>query len=223
MKIALGQMRVYANNFEKNFETIQSMIVDAKGKADVIVFPELCISGAYIGDKFLEPETLESIISYNKKIAELSDGIDIIWGNITSDEEVYNTALVARNKTVTDSIVKSKLCDSGVCIESRYFMPKVTNKIITLSNGRTFELLLGYEVSKSEDWTIRLNARHYTHDSLHVVEPYTVCVNAVGLQNNGKNVFVMDGGSYVRAEKDTYLLDDAFNEVMEIIDIDDKR
>jgi NAD+ synthase (glutamine-hydrolysing) len=50
LKIALGQMRVIPGQPSKNFFTLAAMVEKAKqASVDLIVFPELCITGYLIG------------------------------------------------------------------------------------------------------------------------------------------------------------------------------
>ncbi len=55
LKIALGQMRVVPGQPSINFATLSAMVKAAKSqKVDLVVFPELCITGYLIGDQFLD-------------------------------------------------------------------------------------------------------------------------------------------------------------------------
>jgi NAD+ synthase (glutamine-hydrolysing) len=83
MKIALGQMEVIPGQPAINFQHMQTMIDDAiNQQADLIVFPELCLSGYLLQDKWLDEQWVKEIASYNDKILALSNKIAIIWGNI---------------------------------------------------------------------------------------------------------------------------------------------
>ena len=54
MKIAIAQLNYHIGHFEKNFEKIQSAILDAERvKADIILFGELAVCG-YPPRDFLE-------------------------------------------------------------------------------------------------------------------------------------------------------------------------
>lgn len=89
MKIALGQMNVIAGQPSKNVENMLSMIQEAKqAKAELIVFPEMCVSGYMLGDKWMDHAFCETLIEYNEVIKEASEGIGIIWGNIGNFENI---------------------------------------------------------------------------------------------------------------------------------------
>lgn len=104
MKIALGQMNVIAGSMSKNVDTMLSMIQQAKKEqADLIIFPELCISGSLLSDKWFDDEFIKTVMSYNETILNASDNIGIIWGNVSTileDDEKYllNCAYFAYNK-----------------------------------------------------------------------------------------------------------------------------
>jgi len=83
MKIALGQMEVIAGYPSINFERMEQLVNEAVAQqADLIVFPELCLSGYLLQDKWLDDLWVKSIESYNDKVLKLSEKIAIIWGNV---------------------------------------------------------------------------------------------------------------------------------------------
>ena len=64
MKIALGQINVQSGNIAANIESMKAMIQEAKAiEADIIVFPEMAVSGYYIKKPFL-PEEIRRVL-YN--------------------------------------------------------------------------------------------------------------------------------------------------------------
>lgn len=87
MKIALAQMEVKSNQPRKNLETMLSMIDDAKKQnVDLIAFPELCLSGYLVGDKFTNEEFCYDLMEYNEILRKASEGIAIVYGNIYVDK-----------------------------------------------------------------------------------------------------------------------------------------
>ncbi|MEA5017163.1 MAG: NAD(+) synthase [Erysipelotrichaceae bacterium] len=87
MKIAIAQMNVYAGQPERNFNIMKEWIEKAEAaKADLIIFPEMCISGYFLQDKYLDHYFCETLIDYNDRILELSDNIGIIYGNLVYQE-----------------------------------------------------------------------------------------------------------------------------------------
>ncbi len=143
MKIAMAQMNVKAGQLEHNFNTIKEMVIEAKKEnADMIVFPEMCVSGYLLQDRWLDHELCNDIHRYNDKIKDLSKGIAIVFGNLYYDtlEQVtigrdgrkvrFNAVLFAYNKEWVkredgrmDGIhVKHLNPDYRIFDDSRYFL-----------------------------------------------------------------------------------------------------
>jgi NAD+ synthase (glutamine-hydrolysing) len=85
MKTALVQMKVVAGDIAGNLEKMVTQIRGAiKDEADIVAFPELCVGGYLIGDKFFDPDYLRELKMANDHLQEFSRGkkIVIIYGNI---------------------------------------------------------------------------------------------------------------------------------------------
>jgi NAD+ synthase (glutamine-hydrolysing) len=104
--IRLAQMEVIPANPRKNFDTMHSLIVQAHADAvDMIVFPELCLSGYLIGDMWEETSFIDDCMYYGQEIAKLAVGIVVVFGNVhrldtlgTDGRPVkLNGAFVAKN------------------------------------------------------------------------------------------------------------------------------
>ncbi|MFA5797850.1 MAG: NAD(+) synthase [Candidatus Woesearchaeota archaeon] len=92
MRIALAQMDVIPNRPDKNVEKMLVMIEDAKKNAsDIIVFPELCISGYLLADKWTDENYCKDLMEYNSIIQAASSGIAIAYGNVYVDDNQKNT------------------------------------------------------------------------------------------------------------------------------------
>lgn len=89
MKIALCQMHVVPGQPEKNLATIEHFIAKAKlAGVDLLVFPELCISGYMLSDAFLCPSFVAEMHSYNEQLRIASTGIAIAFGNLYLDDNI---------------------------------------------------------------------------------------------------------------------------------------
>lgn len=108
MKIAIAQMDIIAGQCEQNFNKMKQMIKSAKDDgADLIVFPEMSITGYMLQDKWTDTEFLKTVMEYNHRICGLSENIGIIYGNIFINENKtgrdgrvirYNAAYFCMNK-----------------------------------------------------------------------------------------------------------------------------
>ena len=86
MKTALAQMEVVAGKPRQNLETMLRMIDHAKRESvDLVVFPEMCVGGYLVGDKWASDEYCRYLMEGNEEIRKASDGIAIAFGNIYLD------------------------------------------------------------------------------------------------------------------------------------------
>lgn len=140
MKIAMGQLNVKAGRPAENTARMKEMILEAKADhADLIVFPELCISGYLLADKWLDEDWCESLLAYNEEIRQCSQGIGVIWGNLGTLDGIkgrdgrkvrlntayfaYNGEWVKRENGIYDGMyVKYLNPDYRVFDDSRYFL-----------------------------------------------------------------------------------------------------
>lgn len=124
VKIRLVQMEVTPANPRKNFDECKRYVDDAKRDGiQVVVFPELCISGYLIGDMWEELSFLDDCEYFGEMLAkESTASTAIIFGNVYVDRNLHGTdgrvvklngAFVAYNGTFvkndkTDLIVYPK-------------------------------------------------------------------------------------------------------------------
>lgn len=93
MKVALAQMEVIAGNPKQNLETMLRMIAQAKQQqVDLIAFPEMCVGGYLVGDKWVEDAFCADLMEFNEVLRKASDGIAITYGNICLDDRVEGAA-----------------------------------------------------------------------------------------------------------------------------------
>src|SRR5512134_622856 len=89
MKIALAQMEVIPGKIDHNVHIMLDMITQAKNEAaDLIVFPELCISGYILSDQWVSESFCAALMEYNQVFMQASHGIAIVYGNIYLDQEI---------------------------------------------------------------------------------------------------------------------------------------
>lgn len=151
MKIALGQINIQPGQCEQNFLACKAMINQAKkDQADLVVFPEMCISGYFIGDKWLDRDWIKTVESYNEQLKQLADGIGIIWGSVASNIlgesfthhdgrlAIFNCAFFAHNQSWVTRLdgflgpyIKQLLPTYRMFDDHRYFMDGETYHRLT--------------------------------------------------------------------------------------------
>lgn len=83
MRVAIAQLNVKAGDIDTNLVQMKMMIDQAKHQgADLIIFPEMCVGGYLIGDRYLQQETIQMLLNANDIIKSWSNDIGIIWGNV---------------------------------------------------------------------------------------------------------------------------------------------
>lgn len=91
MKIALAQMKVSPGRPDINFTRMCEYIDEARAKkCAIIAFPEMCVGGYLLGDRWLDPGFCRELMSYNARLAKLSAGIALLYGNVYVDENACN-------------------------------------------------------------------------------------------------------------------------------------
>lgn len=219
MKIAIGQMRVLANQPQKNYETIKNIIELLDASVDAIIFPELCISGAHVGDKLLNIDYQNDILSYNEKIARLSESVDIIWGNLVREEILFNGGYYASKGVIHKVVTKKNLSNCSLENESRYFAEGLGYEIIEIK-GQKFNLAIGNDRLLVDAEQLILNPSSMVwSSSKDIMFENCLVVNPVGIQNNGKNVVVLNGASYLKTQNSYYQNTENFIENITIIDL----
>jgi predicted amidohydrolase len=140
MKVVAYQTDPVLLDIKANLEDTILKIHHAKEKkADLIVFPELVLTGYFVGEKYHEV-ALKIESKEIKKIALATKGTAAVVGFIEESKSMnfYNSALIAVDGEVLFAYRKLNLPNYGVFEERKYF-----------SNGKrvsTFRLL-GYNLS----------------------------------------------------------------------------
>lgn len=142
MKILISQMKPYLGNVEKNLQKmIHSIEEGKKEKCDVIVFPELSLTGT-----ILEDLAYESFINkIPKELLELSKDITIIFGAVEEENNrLYNSALCLEDCKIIGKHRKIFLSNNNGICEGRYFTRGKNIKTFESKYG-VFGLTLGEE------------------------------------------------------------------------------
>lgn len=107
LKIGLAQLLVEPGNARENVTRMKEYIREAVTKnCDLIIFPELCIPGYFIGDNWDQSDYMNECISLGEEIRTLSENITVIFGNVALEKgkinpdgriRKYNAMFIAQN------------------------------------------------------------------------------------------------------------------------------
>lgn len=128
-KIALAQMGCRQADKEKNLKKIQEMAIKAKKSgAELIVFPELCVTGYVIRDQLYElaetvpgPSTHRIIDLAKKTGTHIAFGIPEL--SQKAKATIFNTAVLVGPQGLIGKYRKMYLPTHSVFEEKRYFRP----------------------------------------------------------------------------------------------------
>ncbi|NQV04492.1 MAG: NAD+ synthase [Candidatus Omnitrophica bacterium] len=123
IRIALAQINTIVGDLTGNTEKIVFCVDQAvKKQADLIVFPELSITGYPPEDLLLKPHFIEENLKCLSTIAKSTKDILAIVGFVDADRSgIYNSAAILHNKKVVSVYHKINLPNYGVFDEKRYF------------------------------------------------------------------------------------------------------
>src|SRR3990167_3905489 len=133
IRIAMAQINPTVGDLSGNAKKILKFIDGAKGfDADLVVFPELAVTGYPPEDLLLKPRFVDDNIKRLKSIVHKTGGITAVIGFVDSREDIYNAAAVIHKGEVAGIYHKMFLPNYGVFDEDRYFQAGTTPLNIVL-------------------------------------------------------------------------------------------
>lgn len=124
LRIAMAQFDFPVGAVAQNSDNIRRMIAEARDEygADVVLFPELAVSGYPPEDLLLRPRFLADCETALTEIAATTHGIVAVVGwPQSAGSVVYNAASVLRDGVVEATYRKRELPNYAVFDERRYF------------------------------------------------------------------------------------------------------
>jgi NAD+ synthetase len=124
LRIALAQFDFLVGAVARNAERIAALIAEARDlhRADLVLFPELALSGYPPEDLLLRPSFLAECAAALQRIAAAAQGIVAVVGwPEAAGPVVYNAASVLRDGAVAATYRKRELPNYAVFDERRYF------------------------------------------------------------------------------------------------------
>ena len=222
IQVALAQINPHVGAIDKNVEMIISYTQRAQSEgADLVIFPELALSGYPPEDLLLRPgfltqmeEALQYLADNSAKDIK-SSSIALIVGHpmLGDDGALYNAASLIRGGEVELSYWKQELPNYGVFDEKRYFSSGDSAELFELK-GTKFAITICEDLWHSEvakqaqaagaEMIVNLNASPYhlgkrgdredmVRQRVKGTKLPVFYVNQVG----GQDELVFDGGSFV--------------------------
>src|SRR5207247_1554818 len=130
LRIGLAQINATVGDIAGNAERIAERIEATRRQGvDVLVFPEMCITGYPPEDLLLKPSFIDRAIQTTRDLAPLTAGMTVVVGTVDRDFDLYDAAAVLHDGHWVGVYRKRFLPNYGVFDENRYFMPGTKNPV----------------------------------------------------------------------------------------------
>lgn len=233
MKIKIVQMKSINGKFKQNVQFMLEEIKSAIGFADVIVFPELCVSGSLIMDYFKRTAVINELLDYNLELIDSSHDIMVIWGNVDLQSgQLFDTAFVAYQGELVFKSHKKFNSTSNLRFKKQYFVHPHHDEVKTFEAfGHRCAIAINNDIMVHDfdeaEIIFHLNSHYYRkQDNLDFkiqfiseLNKTVVSVNAVGIVNAYKYFGILDGQSLVYKDDQIYVLNSRFEQESQIIDL----
>jgi NAD+ synthase (glutamine-hydrolysing) len=215
IKIALAQLNFTVADIKTNTAKIIAAIAEAKQQqADVVVFPELSVTGYPPEDLLLRPDFIRQAQAAVDEIKLHTQGIVAVIGSPQQHgKRLYNSALALSNGQVMAEYHKQALPNYGVFDEQRYFNAghqlclievKNTQLALTICEDIWQAGIIARNREAGAEIILALNASPFHAGKVHQREEIIgeqveqaglplVYVNQVG----GQDELIFDGASFV--------------------------
>src|SRR3954452_25500607 len=136
MRLALVQINPVVGDLDGNRRLILERLEAARAQgADLVLFPELAVTGYPPEDLLLRPGFIRAAESSVEAIAREARGTTVLVGGPHFDRDLYNACFVLAGGEVKAVYRKRFLPNYGVFDEDRYFAPG--RDLILLEHGKT--------------------------------------------------------------------------------------
>ena len=149
--ISIAQLNPIVGSFRHNTQLILDAIAQAKQeKADIVVFPELIITGYPPEDLLFRPAFLHKVELALETIAKATKGISAIVGApIMRDGQLFNMACLLQNGEIITQYAKQHLPNYRVFDEKRYFTAGSESVVVDIA-GHQVGLLICEDIWKRQ-------------------------------------------------------------------------
>ncbi len=137
LRLALAQINSHVGDLEGNSERIREQIDVARDAgAEIVLFPELCLTGYPPEDLLLREHFLQATTEALASLAADTAGIIALVGYPERSADVYNSLAVLVDGEVHTIYRKTRLPNYGVFDERRYFQEGEGGAVLDVGDAR---------------------------------------------------------------------------------------
>lgn len=193
MKIAYAQMKVVPGQPDVNTKKILQFMDEAhKQKAELLIFPELAVSGTFLGATWQQESFLADCWEYGEDIIQATPRtLGVIFGNVEQGDQGFFDALYcAKNKRQTVHPVEKFLAKSTKNNIIEFYRRNKTYRIAYIFDGEDF--------NGKADLCIKFSfmpfilGKNISQDKISARCPM-IRISPIGIQNTGKAIHPFDG------------------------------
>ncbi len=239
LRVGLAQLDPTVGDLEGNATRMVEWIGRARTeRCDLVVFPELCLTGYPPEDLVLKPAFVRDNLRCRDRVVAATRGIAVVGGFVDADIDVYNAAFFAYDGELRGVYHKVYLPNYGVFDEERYFRRGRRCPIFELAGVRIGVSIcedawypagpISLQAAQGAELLVNINGSPYHRDKRLARETmiatramdshaFLVWVNTVG----GQDELVFDGNSVVFGPEGEVLARAAsFREEFLVVDLD---
>lgn len=235
MRIAVAQINLSVGNLEGNTQKIIKFIRKSEKKADLVVFPELTITGYPPQDLLFQKQFIRKNEEMLSKIVK-NAATPCIVGFVDSDDgTLYNAAALIKNKKILGVQHKILLPNYDVFDERRYFAPGENQSLFKIC-GKKIGIEIcedlwehNYDVKPTSNLQkmgaeiiINISASPYCvgkrEHRLEIAEHHGIDLFVYCNLISGQDELVFDGQSFIMKRKKLIKMGKAFKEDFFVID-----
>ena len=173
MRLALAQINSVVGDIDGNAASVIDWLGRARdANADLVLFPELVVTGYPPEDLLLRPGFVRAARRAVDAIAKATHGITVLVGAPHLDSDLYNACFVLADGEVRGVYRKRFLPNYGVFDEDRYFAPaERPDPAAVRRRGRRADDLRGHLAARAARDRSRARGRAADREHLRVAVP----------------------------------------------------
>lgn len=166
MRIRLHQLNPIIGDLEGNKNLILSALNDAeKDEMDLLILPEMCMTGYPVQDLLERPSFREAVYSINEELISGTGDTALLFGSLTPNEsgtgrKMFNSAILSQHGKEIGRVHKTLLPTYDVFDDLRYFEPNTEFSCLTL-NGVKLGVTICEDIWYNEN---EVQYHHYNID-----------------------------------------------------------
>ena len=214
VKVAAATPEIRVADCDYNAERIIEIIKEAEGKGvDLLVFPELCVTGYTAGDLFYSDTLLDGAKAALGKIADATAGIKtliFVGVPIKTDSKIYNCAAAITDGDIIAFVPKKNLPNYNEFYEKRWFEPgndltrdvEISGRVVPMDSNAMFraegfpEFTVAAEICE-DLWVANSPSVEYAHRGANIIVNLSASDETVGKAEYRRSLVSMQSAKLV--------------------------